>query len=231
MLSWRSANNRINVVAFICEVQSSFLVCSSFLLVYLYIDATAAYGNMLETTQDLATNLFRGSLLSGVTILMTLVLEWFCRDDVKRFVVNRSLIDLSPISMGERIFLIAGVVFWEGLMYTLIHKAFHEVPGLYRFHKFHHQFNDIVLPSSANAVSIVEFVVAYMMPIVASSYIMNADELSAVLAVAVISLTNLLKKKKTQSILTLPRAPARVASTDAPGSTQDVKRGLNKEWN
>ena len=105
---------------------------------------------------------------------------------------NRSLQDLLPISMGERIFLIAGVVFWEGLMYTLIHKAFHEVPALYRFHKFHHQFNDIVLPSSANAVSTVEFVVAYMMPIVASSYIMNADELSAVLAVAVISLTNLL---------------------------------------
>ena len=33
-------------------------------------------------------------------------------------------------------------------------------------------------------------------------------------------------KKKVQSILTLPRAPARVASTDAPGSTQNVKRGL-----
>ena len=42
---------------------------------------------------------------------------------------------------------------------------------------------------------------------------------------------NPIKKKKTQSILTLPRAPARVASTDAPGSTQDVKRGLNKERN
>ena len=34
------------------------------------------------------------------------------------------------------------------------------------------------------------------------------------------------QKKKVQSILTLPRAPARVASTDAPGSTQNVKRGL-----
>ena len=31
-------------------------------------------------------------------------------------------------------------------------------------------------------------------------------------------------KKKVQSILTLPRAPARVASTDAPGSTQNVKQ-------
>ena len=38
--------------------------------------------------------------------------------------------------------------------------------------------------------------------------------------------TNKKKKKKVQSILTLPRAPARVASTDAPGSTQNVKRGL-----
>ena len=105
---------------------------------------------------------------------------------------NRSLQDVSPISLGERIFLVAGVVFLQGLMYTLIHKAFHEVPGLYRFHKFHHQFNDIVLPSSANAVSIVEFTVAYMMPIAASSYIMNADELSVVLAVAVFSSANLL---------------------------------------
>ena len=34
------------------------------------------------------------------------------------------------------------------------------------------------------------------------------------------------REKKVQSILTLPRAPARVASTDAPGSTQNVKRGL-----
>ena len=35
------------------------------------------------------------------------------------------------------------------------------------------------------------------------------------------------RKKKVQSILTLPRAPARVTSTDAPGSTQNEERGLN----
>jgi sterol desaturase/sphingolipid hydroxylase (fatty acid hydroxylase superfamily) len=49
-----------------------------------------------------------------------------------------------------------------------------------------------VLPSSANAVSVAEYVFAYMIPIVIGVAVMRADELSSFLAAAVIGVTNLI---------------------------------------
>jgi sterol desaturase/sphingolipid hydroxylase (fatty acid hydroxylase superfamily) len=53
----------------------------------------------------------------------------------------------------------------HSLQYYYVHKAFHESPILYRtFHRFHHRFNTHVPPSAANAVTIGEYLLAYVLP-------------------------------------------------------------------
>lgn len=62
-----------------------------------------------------------------------------------------------PLTLAQQIQSIFGIVLIEGVLFYLVHKAFHEIKGLYWMHRYHHRFNTIVLPSSANAVSIAEY--------------------------------------------------------------------------
>lgn len=98
----------------------------------------------------------------------------------------------SPLAWKERLQCILGIVVVEGLLFYLVHKAFHEIPRLYFMHKFHHLFNRVVLPSSANAVSVWEYTFAYMIPIVIGVVLTQADELSTFLGATIIAVTNLL---------------------------------------
>lgn len=86
---------------------------------------------------------------------------------------------------------VVGILLVEGILYYMMHKAFHDVKGLYWMHSYHHKFNTIVLPSTANAVSIFEYTLAYMMPIVVAAAICRADETSLFLATAMIGTMNL----------------------------------------
>ena len=52
----------------------------------------------------------------------------------------------------------------HSIIFYQVHKTFHEYPQLYRWHKFHHQFNTHVPPVSATAVSPVEYLTAYLSP-------------------------------------------------------------------
>jgi len=93
------------------------------------------------------------------------------------------------VALGQTSF---GILFIEGLCYYFIHKAFHEFKCLYWMHRYHHNFNTIVLPSTANAVSIWEFIIAYMVPLFLANYMTKASDLSGVLACGTIGITNVL---------------------------------------
>ena len=55
------------------------------------------------------------------------------------------------------------VVLLHSLWYYLSHTAFHKVPGLFFVHQFHHRFRGkSVSPSTALAVSPLEFIFAYI---------------------------------------------------------------------
>jgi sterol desaturase/sphingolipid hydroxylase (fatty acid hydroxylase superfamily) len=57
------------------------------------------------------------------------------------------------------------ILFFHACQYYAIHRAFHEDPQLYqRFHRFHHRFNTYTPPSAANAVTMGEYVLAYLAP-------------------------------------------------------------------
>eukprot|EP00978_Attheya_sp_CCMP212_P022963 scaffold69486_cov57-Attheya_sp.AAC.1 len=96
-----------------------------------------------------------------------------------------------PLTRAEQARSVLGILVVEGLLFFSIHRAFHKVRGLWWMHRFHHKFNDVVLPSSANAVSIAEFVFAYMIPILIGATIMNADIYSTLCATYIIQISNL----------------------------------------
>jgi len=97
-----------------------------------------------------------------------------------------------PLTLSEQIRGVFGILFIEGLGFYLVHKAFHEIKWLYPAHSFHHRFNDVILPSTASAVSATEFLLAYMFPIFLSCAIVPNDRTSAVIASGIIGITNLL---------------------------------------
>ena len=86
----------------------------------------------------------------------------------------------------------AGIVVIEAVLYYTIHKAYHEVKGLYWIHSYHHKFNDIILPSTGMAVSVTEYVTAYLLPVVVGVMLVKPDETASFLCAVLIGLANLL---------------------------------------
>jgi sterol desaturase/sphingolipid hydroxylase (fatty acid hydroxylase superfamily) len=80
----------------------------------------------------------------------------------------------------------------HAIIYYVMHKAFHTSPQLYVHHRFHHRFNTHVPPVAANAVSIVEYLLAYVLPFAMAALIVRPHEIEFRSAIAFVSLTNLL---------------------------------------
>jgi sterol desaturase/sphingolipid hydroxylase (fatty acid hydroxylase superfamily) len=76
--------------------------------------------------------------------------------------------------------------------YYLTHRAFHENKSIYKYHSFHHKFDNILVPSIGNAVSIQEFFLAYMFPFILGAYAIYPTEISFISAVGLISIFNLI---------------------------------------
>eukprot|EP00545_Synedropsis_sp_CCMP1620_P007889 CAMPEP_0119016510 /NCGR_PEP_ID=MMETSP1176-20130426/13320_1 /TAXON_ID=265551 /ORGANISM="Synedropsis recta cf, Strain CCMP1620" /LENGTH=229 /DNA_ID=CAMNT_0006969957 /DNA_START=57 /DNA_END=746 /DNA_ORIENTATION=+ len=163
----------------------------------------------------------QGFALSSLCIALTFVLEAFCQDDVRKLKASKGGEELyraaiaanlrnvlvfgslayyitivyvctkNALTFSQQASSVFGIVLVEGFFYYAIHRAFHEVRSLWWMHKFHHQFHAVVLPSSASAVSVGEFVFAYMMPIIVGAMLTQADAVSAVAAATIITISNL----------------------------------------
>jgi sterol desaturase/sphingolipid hydroxylase (fatty acid hydroxylase superfamily) len=86
----------------------------------------------------------------------------------------------------------AGLMGVHAILYYSIHKAFHASPQLYVYHRFHHRFNTHVTPVVANAVTMVEYLLAYIIPFAVGAVVVNPHETELRCVVAVVSLCNLL---------------------------------------
>lgn len=85
----------------------------------------------------------------------------------------------------------AGLVVVHAVGYYAAHRWMH-TKAMYWAHSFHHQFNTHVVPSSANAVSLTEYFVAYMAPFVVGCFLCRPDYSALTAAVSLISFNNLL---------------------------------------
>lgn len=84
------------------------------------------------------------------------------------------------------------VIAVHAILYYAVHKAFHVMPHLYVYHRFHHRFNTHVPPVAANAVSIVEYVLAYVLPFALAALFVQPHETEFRFAIAFVSFANLL---------------------------------------
>lgn len=108
------------------------------------------------------------------------------------------------------IFRILMVVLLQNLVYYQVHKTFHSSPDLYQYHRFHHRFNTYTPPSAANAVGVVEYMVAYVMPFGGIAALVGATEWETKMAVILLSVLNLLVH--TPRLDSLPYWPAFLVS-------------------
>eukprot|EP00549_Striatella_unipunctata_P020859 CAMPEP_0118672934 /NCGR_PEP_ID=MMETSP0800-20121206/42_1 /TAXON_ID=210618 ORGANISM="Striatella unipunctata, Strain CCMP2910" /NCGR_SAMPLE_ID=MMETSP0800 /ASSEMBLY_ACC=CAM_ASM_000638 /LENGTH=175 /DNA_ID=CAMNT_0006567941 /DNA_START=254 /DNA_END=781 /DNA_ORIENTATION=- len=86
---------------------------------------------------------------------------------------------------------ICGVILIHNVLYYAVHKAMHH-PDYYKYHRYHHRFNTYVTPSSANAVSIVEYAVAYVLPFIPCCMLIRPTEFELRFAAIFVSLCSLL---------------------------------------
>lgn len=77
-------------------------------------------------------------------------------------------------------------------LYTSIHRMMHKCKWIRPIHRFHHRFSTNVTPSVANAVSPLEFVIAYMLPFAVGATILRPTESALDASVAIVSMFNLM---------------------------------------
>jgi sterol desaturase/sphingolipid hydroxylase (fatty acid hydroxylase superfamily) len=87
--------------------------------------------------------------------------------------------------------MVGAILLGHSIGYYCAHRWMH-TRRMYWAHRFHHKFNTYVVPVTANAVSLAEYALAYMLPFVVGSAILKPDRLSLFVAVGIISLNNLL---------------------------------------
>ena len=74
--------------------------------------------------------------------------------------------------------------------YYLIHKSMHQIRFLRCYHDFHHLFNKVLCPSIGNAVSIPEFLLAYIFPFISGAILVRPNEITFVIPIGLISVFN-----------------------------------------
>ncbi len=83
------------------------------------------------------------------------------------------------------------IVLTHNIIFYKLHKIFHEYKHLYFIHKFHHNFIKPI-PSNGNAVSILEYNIAYVMPFLIGAILFKPNGISFQLSIAIISFLNAL---------------------------------------
>ena len=171
-----------------------------------------------ELSDGLAEGYAYGCRMAAETIALTLLLELLshatvrglCKKDRKLYfqglwanVQNNAVLGPIVYAVATQFFvsgprepssswpLMFGVIFVHAIGYYMAHRAMH-TRTLYWAHRFHHRFNTHVPPSSANAVSLVEYGLAYMLPFVVACSVLRPDPPALRRAVAVVSVCNLL---------------------------------------
>eukprot|EP01068_Selenidium_serpulae_P005312 Selendium_serpulae@DN3967_c0_g1_i1.p1 len=91
----------------------------------------------------------------------------------------------------SQIAMFMGVTVGHAIGYYITHRLMH-TRRFYWTHRFHHRFNDHVVPVTANAVSVAEYFFAYMCPFWACSILLRPDRASIFCAVSLIAFNNLL---------------------------------------
>ena len=178
------------------------------------------FENILSST-DVEGAFMRGVTPATFTIVMTILLEFVSwetgvaayKKDKKLYLTAVGLNFLNHYIFGIPVYMTAELLFIRqmddsysplfvafqvlavllvhSLCYYEAHKTFHSCPGYYKYHKFHHRFNTSVPPMAANAVGLVEYLFAYVLPFAVAGAVVRPYTTSIQIAIYIVSMTNL----------------------------------------
>ena len=106
-------------------------------------------------------------------------------------------------TMIDQILQVSWIIVTHSIQYYYLHKLFHLNSKLYKHvHSFHHKFNTYTIPSSGNAVTLIEFLIAYLGPVLLSTILypsslqrrrmMQMHPSSLIISVYILQITHLL---------------------------------------
>jgi len=164
---------------------------------------------------DFLISLGKGLLLGGSICVLGVVLDkTICSNSLKKidkelyqqgiYAVKKNMIVVGPITYAVinqvfiapghtiQLFNVVSMLMIHSVGYYGVHYAMHKVPFIQPIHEFHHRFEKTLVPSIGNAVSMEEFMLAYMAPFIYGAYILRPNEISFIIPIKIIALLNLL---------------------------------------
>lgn len=87
---------------------------------------------------------------------------------------------------------IMSILLIQNIGYYIVHRCFHEFSSLYKYHKFHHKFDKVLVPSLGNAVSKEEYIYAYILPIILGAGITQPSELTFLIPIFITVFLNMM---------------------------------------
>ena len=123
-----------------------------------------------------------GALITNMIIISPIV---YSLNDL--FLINHQI---SPWSVD--ISKVGSILLIQNIGYYVVHRSFHEIPSLYTYHKFHHKFDKVLVPSLGNAVSSEEYIMAYLFPFILGSYLTHPSELTFVIPILITVILNMM---------------------------------------
>jgi len=164
---------------------------------------------------DFLISLGKGLLLGGSICVLGMFLDkTICANSLKKidqklydkgiYAVRKNMLVVGPLTYAvvDQIFVSPGhVIQWFNVISILmihsvgyygVHYAMHKAPFLQPIHEFHHRFEKTLVPSIGNAVSMEEFLLAYMAPFIFGAYLLRPNEISFIIPIKIIALLNLL---------------------------------------
>ena len=164
---------------------------------------------------DFLISLGKGLLLGGSICVLGMFLDkTICANSLKKidqklydkgiYAVRKNMLVVGPLTYAvvDQIFVSPGhVIQWFNVISMLtihsvgyygVHYGMHKLSFLQPIHEFHHRFEKTLVPSIGNAVSMEEFLLAYMAPFIFGAYLLRPNEISFIIPIKVIALLNLL---------------------------------------
>ena len=161
---------------------------------------------------------FKGFILGGTLSLLGRILDYTINFECEHRIIKEkpdsycighkyiliNLLVISPIAYGvvDYFFLChnfafslikyTGVLLTQNIGYYFVHKEMHRNKQLFAYHKFHHQFDSIVSPSLGNAVTQIEFGLAYICPLLIGAIIFRPTELTYICVISTVGIGNLI---------------------------------------
>jgi sterol desaturase/sphingolipid hydroxylase (fatty acid hydroxylase superfamily) len=126
-------------------------------------------------------------------------------DAMKSLMINMIIISPIVYSINDFLFInhqispwtleigkVGSILLIQNVGYYVVHRSFHEIPSLYKYHKFHHKFDKVLVPSLGNAVSSEEYIMAYLFPFILGSYLTNPSELTFIIPILITVVLNMM---------------------------------------